>query len=211
LGRVGGDGFLGGFSVVGRGFEVGEGGADLVGEAADLEVVGFFDLAFEDEAAGFGAVGVEAVAFFAAAADAVGAAHEVHEALAEAGFLDFGGDDLVDRREWAEFGIDFEVLDDGVDLAGVGIGRVRGAAVRIHAAEVVGGEFDAVEDEAGALGIEGVGGDAGEDVGEGEMDGGVVLERGEGEDGLVGDLAEVFGGAVGVVMVVAEALAAEAG
>ena len=105
------------------GFEVGEGGADLVGEAADLEVVGLFDLALEDEAAGFGAVGVEAVALFAAVADAVGTVHEVHEALAEAGLGAVGGADLFDEGDGAEVGVVDEVIDDlVVRAAGVLLG-----------------------------------------------------------------------------------------
>ena len=94
------------------GFEVGEGGADLVGEAADFEVVGFFAFAFEDESAGFGAVGVEAVAFGAAAADAVGTVAEVHEALAEAGLGTVGRADLLDVGDGAEVGVVDEVVDD---------------------------------------------------------------------------------------------------
>jgi hypothetical protein len=107
-------------AVFGGGFEVGEGGADLVGEAADLEVVGFLDLAFEDEAAGFGAVGVEAVALFAAAADAGGTVAEVHEALAEAGLGAVGRADLLDVGDGAEVGVVDEVIDDlVVGAAGV--------------------------------------------------------------------------------------------
>jgi hypothetical protein len=198
-------------TVFGDGLDVGEGGSDAVGEATDLEVVGVFSFALEDHAGCGFAVGVEAIAFDASIADAVGAIHEVHEALAEALFGGVWLADLGDGREGAEFGVEFEVLDDGGDLAGVGFGCARAGACGVHAAEVVGGEFDAVEEEAGAFAVEGVGGDAGEDVGEGELDGGAVLERGHVEDGLVGDLAEELGGSAGGVVVVAEVLAAEAG
>jgi hypothetical protein len=62
-----------------------------------------------------------------------------------------------------------------------------------------------------ALCVERVGGDAGEDFGEGVLDGGAVLERGECEDGVVGVDVKVFGRAPGGLVVVVELLAAQGG
>jgi hypothetical protein len=59
--------------------------------------------------------------------------------------------------------------------------------------------------------VERVGGDAGEDFGEGVLDGGAVLERGECEDGVVGVDVKVFGRAPGGLVVVVELLAAQGG
>jgi hypothetical protein len=188
--------------------DVGEGGSDALCEAVDLGVVGVFFLAFEDEAGGFGAVGVEAIALLAALADPVGAVHEVHEALAEAGLLDFGRDDLVDGRERAEVGVEGEVFDgQEVDIFLVAPAGF-GPEARL-AGEVVRGDLEAVEDEAGAARVDGVCGDAGDDVADGELDGGTVLDEGDWDDGaeLVAGGARA-GASVGVV-VVAEGLAAE--
>ena len=51
--------------------------------------------------------------------------------------------------------------------------------------EVRGGDLEAVEEEAGALEVEVVGGDAAEDFVDGELDGGAVLGGGQAEAGLV--------------------------
>ena len=59
--------------------------------------------------------------------------------------------------------------------AGAGVGR-----------EVGRGQLQAVEEGGGALGVHGVGGEAGEDVADGDLDGGAVLHAVEGE-GLVGE------------------------
>jgi hypothetical protein len=48
-------------------------------------------------------------------------------------------------------------------------------------AEVEAGDLEAVEKEAGAARIDGVGGDALEDFADGELDGGAVFGEGEGE------------------------------
>ena len=80
--------------------------------------------------------------------------------------------------------------------------------------EVGGGYLEAVEEEAGAAGVEVVGGDAVEDFGEGELDGGAVFERADGEGGLVAAAAVelVLGdGAAGGVVEVAERFGAEGG
>ncbi len=96
----------------------------------------------------------------------------------------------------------------------MGAGSDPSGAWMGHAAdsmEVEGGDVEAVEEEAGAFGVEGVGGDAGEDVGDGVLDDVGVLEGREDEDGVEGVLAEVLGGAAGGVVEVAEAFAAEGG
>jgi hypothetical protein len=77
--------------------------------------------------------------------------------------------------------------------------------------EVHGGDLETVEEEAGAAGVECVGGDALEDFADGVLDGGAVFGDGEGEGPAAAAGFEVDDGlAVGVV-VVAEGLEAEAG
>jgi hypothetical protein len=63
-------------------------------------------------------------------------------------------------------------LGDGLDLL-----------LGVEFGEEAGGDLEAVEEVSGALGVEVVGGDALEDLGEGELDGGAVFELGEGEGG----------------------------
>jgi len=95
----------------------------------------------------------------------------------------------------------------GDDDGGVGFG--------VGAREVECGGLEAVEEEAGAAWIEVVGGDALEDLCDGELDAGAVGElvrAGEdpsAEAGFAG--GGVFDGAAGGVVVVAEGLVAEAG
>ena len=50
--------------------------------------------------------------------------------------------------------------------------------------EVEGGDLEAVEEESGAAGVEGVGGDTAENFSDGELDGGPVFEVGKIELGL---------------------------
>jgi hypothetical protein len=69
-----------------------------------------------------------------------------------------------------------------------------------------------VQEAARALVVELVGGDAGEDLGEGELDAGAVVDGGQLEDGVLGvDSAVARGGAAGGVVVVAEGFAAQGG
>ncbi len=80
-------------------------------------------------------------------------------------------------------------------------------------AQVVAGDLEAVEQQPSALGVDGVGGDASDDLGEGELDGSVVVqavEAREVEAGFAALTAPVgeHGHPVGVV-VVAEVLVAE--
>ena len=78
--------------------------------------------------------------------------------------------------------------------------------------EVGAGDLEAVEEECGSAGVEVVGGDAGEDFADGELDGGAVFGRGEFEGGGAGAAGfEVGDGSAGGVVVVAEFFAAEGG
>jgi len=104
-------------------------------------------------------------------------------------------------------GVEDGVFDDASLLCG-GLGGEPG--------EVEGGDLEAVEEEAGAAGVELVGGEAVEDLADGLLDGGAVFGGGEGEGGgLVLALGEVDGGdglaGVGAEVVEAEVLAGEAG
>ncbi len=91
---------------------------------------------------------------------------------------------------------------------GCGWGLLRGG----EAGEVDAGDLEAVEEEAGAAGVELLEGDAGEDGGDGLLDGGAVFDEGEVEGGAAAfTLAGVLEGAAGGVVEVAEGFAAEAG
>lgn len=115
-----------------------------------------------------------------------------------------GGGGVGELGGWgevAECGV-YSELFDGVDEGG-------GVAGQVEA-----GDLEAVEEQAGAAGVEVVGGDAFEDLAEGELDAGAVgdLAGGEGvgaEAGLAG--GGVLDGATGGVVVVAEGFVAEAG
>jgi hypothetical protein len=102
----------------------------------------------------------------------------------------------------------FYLLGFGVAaIAGLGCGVWRGFG------EVGGGDGEAVEEHAGAAGIDVVGGDALQDHADGGLDGGTVVGIGQGEleGGVTASaLLWVGGGAAGGVVVVAEVLAAEA-
>jgi hypothetical protein len=92
---------------------------------------------------------------------------------------------------------------DHLDVAG-GIFVLFGFGVL----EVDAGDLEAIEQEAGTLGVDLVAGDPGEDLADGELDGGVVFEDGEVE---VGGVGLVGGGFAGGVVVVAEGFVAECG
>jgi hypothetical protein len=87
-------------------------------------------------------------------------------AFALGGFADFGG-----RGEGSEFGVSGDLFDDfdGVGSA-VTVGRGFG--------EVEAGDLEAVEKEAGAAGVNVVGGDALEDLADGELDGRSIFGEG---------------------------------
>jgi hypothetical protein len=120
---------------------------------------------------------------------------------------DLGADGFGDGAALFEFGEGAVVLvvDDGV-----GDGIFGGAG----AAEVVAGDLEAVEEQPGALGVDGVAGDASDDLGERELDGGGVVEAVEARELKAGlglaAAVDRLASAVEVV-VVAEVLSAEGG
>ncbi|WP_148103871.1 hypothetical protein [Edaphobacter aggregans] len=79
------------------------------------------------------------------------------------------------------------------------------------AGQVGAGDLQAVEEEAGAAGVDFVAGDAAEDFADGELDGGAVFGHGEVEEGGAGGaLAWILDRAAGGVVVVAEVFSAQA-
>ncbi len=98
----------------------------------------------------------------------------------------------------AEFGVEDDFFDGfGVDAVGAGF----------FFGQVEAGDLEAVEEQAGAAGVEVVGGDALEDEADGGLDGGAVFGEGELEGvGLGEDVLAAAGG----VVVVAEVFVAEA-
>jgi hypothetical protein len=103
------------------------------------------------------------------------------------------GDETVD-------GVEGEVVYR-VDEPGFGVGF----------GQVHGGDLEAVEEEAGAAGIEFVGGDALQDFADGVLDGGAVFGQGEGEGAATAAGGGVGDGFAGGVVVVAEGFEAQAG
>jgi hypothetical protein len=76
--------------------------------------------------------------------------------------------------------------------------------------EVEAGDLEAVEEEAGAAGVDVVGGDAAEDLADGGLDGGAVFREGQVEGGAAAaTLARVGDRLAGVAVVVAELFLAE--
>jgi len=82
---------------------------------------------------------------------------------------------------------------DGVgDNRGDGLGDLVALVERVGTRvrrEVEGRNLQAVEQKAGAAGIEGVGGDVAQDLADGGLDGAAVLGQGQVERGLGGGLA----------------------
>ena len=140
-------------------------------------------------------------------------------------FLFFGG-----FWVWAVSEVFEEGLDDGLAVGDFGSGcqgavgwvgydlfyeggffGAVGACGRGFAGQVQAGDLQAVEEEAGALGVDLVGGDAAEDFADGELDGGAVFGEREVEVRLAGSAGGwVFYRAARGVVVVAELLVAEA-
>jgi hypothetical protein len=121
----------------------------------------------------------------------------------------FGGwvVEVVDGRERAEVGVSGDLFDDLRFFALLIALGAMGFGLR----EVQAGDLKAVEKEAGSAGIDLVGGDALEDLADGELDGGLVLGEGQVELGTaVLAVARIGYGAAGGVVVVAEVFAAEA-
>jgi hypothetical protein len=78
--------------------------------------------------------------------------------------------------------------------------------------EVEAGDLEAVEEEAGAAGVDVVGGDAAEDFADGLLNGGAVFGKGKVEGGAAASaLLGVGDGFSGGVVVVAEVFSAQAG
>jgi hypothetical protein len=99
-------------------------------------------------------------------------------------------DDLFDDAGGGVFGV--------VGVVGFGSGFGSGR-------QVATGDLKAVEEEAGAFGVDLVAGDALEDLTDGELDGGAVVGEGDVETGAaVLALLRVSDGAAGGVVVVAE-------
>ena len=91
------------------------------------------------------------------------------------------------------------IMGELVDGFGLGVGGGFG--------KVRGGDLQAVEEEAGAFGVKGVGGEAAEDLADGELDGGAVVGLGQGKGGLAAAAILNLGfgdGFAGGVMVVAK-------
>jgi hypothetical protein len=159
------------------------------------------------EAAAFGFVGVDAGAVCALFA-AVGRALAVLDELLHEGLVGLVvGDELGDGGEGAEVGIEGEVFDgDGLVVGLFGGPGFEGGLF----GEVGGGDLEGVEDEAGAAGIDGVGGDAGDDVVERDLDGGAVLDEGDGDVFVLGVAGgRLVAATVAGVVVEAEGFAAQ--
>jgi len=127
------------------------------------------------------------------------------EAVCEGGVR---GEEFGAGGEGAVGGVDGDLLDEASLLCGGG--GVAGLG------EVEGGDLEAVEEEAGAAGVELVGGEAVEDLADGLLDGAAVFGDGDGEGGgLVLALGEVDGedggAGVGAAVVEAEVIVEEAG
>jgi hypothetical protein len=87
-----------------------------------------------------------------------------------------------------------------------------GVAVGGGFGEVEAGDLEAVEEQAGAAGVDVVGGDAAEDFSDGVLDGGPVFGQGQVEGGAAAStLLGVDDGFSGGVVVVAEVFSAQAG
>ena len=160
---------------------------------------------------------------------------EVVEQAGEGAAAVFGGGggvlgrgELGDGRDGAEVGVEDEIFDDVFWMVGVigggGAGGVQAGVAGAAAGgagyaggagfveEVSAGDEETVQETAGALVVELVGGDAGEDLGEGKLDTGAVVDGGQLEDGVLGVDSSVAGcGAAGGVVVVAEGLSAQGG
>jgi hypothetical protein len=102
--------------------------------------------------------------------------------------------------------------DEAVDgVEGNVVDGVDDFSFAIRLGEVHGGDLETVEEQAGAAGVDFVGGDALEDFSEGVLDGGTVLGRGECEGAAGSSGFGVGDGLAGGVVVVAEGFEAQAG
>ena len=98
--------------------------------------------------------------------------------------LGFGGDGAVE-------GVGDDLVDGFGGFGGGGFGQVEG------------GDLEAVEEQAGAFGVDVVGGDAAQDLADGDLDGGAVFGVGECEGGLfAASMLQILDGFTGFVVVV---------
>jgi len=110
-------------------------------------------------------------------------------------------DDFGSRGEIAEAWVG----DDLFEERGFGRGL-------LDARQVAAGDLKAIEEQAGAFGVDAAGGDALQDFGDGGLDGVTVLGQRDDEGGHAEvALHTVFDGAAGGVVVIAELFATEAG
>ena len=101
--------------------------------------------------------------------------------------------------------MDGDLFDD-FDGFGPGVAVSRGFG------EIEAGDLEAVEEEAGAAGVDVIGGDAAQDFSDGVLDGGTVLRERKVEGGAAASpLLRVGDGFSGGVVVVAEIFSAQAG
>jgi hypothetical protein len=159
---------------------------------------------------------VEFVWLFGDGFSAAGASAEVdlvEEALGQAFGAVFWGDELGEGCEEAEGGVEFHLVLEVVDCVFVARSFAAGTLDGLGglAGQGADGDLEAEDEEAGALGVELVGGDAGEDLRDGELDGGAVFEDGQGEGFERGLRGGADDGAAGGMMVEAEVLAAQGG
>ena len=157
---------------------------------------------------GAGRLGFASFGFSGCGFSGCGFALFLLEFFEEAGggaFVLLGDGYATDRSDRAEGWVFDDVLDGVVgDVVGPGLGEVEA------------GDLEAVEEQAGAAWVDLVGGDALEDVAEGELDGGAVFGVWEDEVGGLG-LTALAGrklrgrrGTAGGVVEVAEGLIAQA-
>ena len=112
--------------------------------------------------------------------------------------------------DFGAWGEDAEGWVDGDLFYGLGFGGGLGEALRFG--EVEAGDLEAVEEEAGAAGVDVVGGDAAENFADGLLDGGTVFRQRKVEGGAAAStLVRIGDGFSGGVVVVAEVFSAEAG
>lgn len=123
------------------------------------------------------------------------------------------GDGAFAFCDLGDFGAGGEDAEGGVDgdlFHGLGFGGGFGEG--LHFGEIEAGDLEAVEEEAGAAGVDVVGGDALEDFADGGLDGGSVFGERQVEDGAAASaLARVGDGLSGGVMVVTEFFVVQAG
>jgi hypothetical protein len=94
---------------------------------------------------------------------------------------EFGGAEFLFRGEESVFGV-----EDGLFDGGEGFGGLEEGWEWSCFGEVEGGDLEAVEEEAGAAGVDAVERDAAEDDADGGLDGGTVFRIGQDEGGVGG-------------------------